>query len=270
MKNTGRRQNGALAKLCQKLARRMVLTMPLFMQDGVRLLYNSETNVEFCLRKLKEKGFNPRHVVDGGAYMGNWTRMVKRNFPGAGVLMIEPQQDKRPLLIQVQNEFPGTVDYVQCLLGAEAKDAVPFFENEGGGSSVLRELTHSPFKTTTVPMRTLDDLLRERKITDAALLKLDLQGYELEALRGGAVAMKNAEVILLEVSLVPFNESGPLLHEVVAFMQDRGFLVYDLSALPRWIDSTLFQLDVFFVKENSALRQVNFAAPGQPTAPRSA
>lgn len=238
--------------------------MPCFMRDGLRLLYGSDTNVEFCLRKLKEKGFAPENVVDCGAYMGNWTRMVKRNFPGANILMIEPQANKEPLLVRVCNEFPGTVDYVRCLMGPESKPAVTFFEMESG-SSVLPELTNVPRKTVTLRMTTLDDVLRERKIAKATFLKLDVQGYELEVLKGAKEALKNAEVVLLEVSFVLYNQSAPLFHEVVEFMKDRGFLVYDICPLQRWADNTLFQADVFFMKTDSPFRRIDFTVADHPS-----
>jgi hypothetical protein len=152
------------------------------------------------------------------------------------------------------------VDYIQCLMGPETKEAVSFFEIEGGGSSVLRDLTNSPYKTATLRMETLDHVLREKMVTNATLLKLDVQGYELEVLKGATETVKKAEVILLEVSFVDYNESGPLFHEVVAFMKDRGYLVYDIHPLPRWAGVTLLQADVIFVKENSAFRKIDFAA----------
>jgi len=245
--------------LSQKLARRLVLLMPRSMRDGLRLLFNSDASVEFCLRQLKDKGFHPEQIVDCGAYMGNWTRMIKKHFPQARVLMIEPQEDKQPFLAQIQNEFPGSVDYVQCLMGPEAKTAVNFFEIEGGGSSLLGELTAAPRRTVTRPMKRLDDVLQEKGISPA-LLKFDVQGFELEVLKGAPKAMQEAEVILLEVSFVRYNPSGPLFHEVIAFMKERGFVVYDICPLGRFAGVTLFQADVFFVKEDSQYRQINFAA----------
>ncbi len=260
---------GGVKILFQKLARRMVLCMPQFMRDGLWLLYNSDSSVEFCLRRLKEKGFAPKNVVDCGAYLGDWTRMVKKNFPGANVLMIEPVSNQQRLLLQVKSEFPGTVDYVQCLVGPETKEAATFFEVDGGGpgSSVLGELTRFPHKPVTLPMRRLDDILAEKKIAGPLFLKLDVQGYELEVLKGAERAMQNAEVILLEVSFVRYNPSGPLFHEVVAFMSEHGFLVYEICPLGRWLGVTLFQADVFFVKEDSGFRQIDFAVGGRQDKP---
>jgi FkbM family methyltransferase len=236
----------------------MALTGPSYLQDILRKYYAGES-VEFCIRNLKNKGFNPNAIIDCGAYMGNWTRMVKKIFPSAKILMIEPQPDKQPLLGQVCSEFPGTVDYVKCLLGPERKEEVAFFEMESG-SSIFEERTNHPRKIVTREMATLDDILHRRKIEKCELLKLDVQGYELEILKGAEQILKNAEVILLEVSFISFNRSAPLFHEVIEFMKVRGFLVYDVCPLPRWRDNTLFQADVFFVREDSIFRQIDFAA----------
>jgi FkbM family methyltransferase len=244
----------------QKAARRLVLGMPRFMRDGLWPLFDSNAGVERCLRNLKRKGFQPANIIDSGAYLGLWTRMIKQIFPDSKVLMIEPQPSRRAALLQAKNDFSGTVDFVQCLVGPETKDLVPFYEIEGGGSSVLGELTPAPRKTVTLPMRKLDDILAEEKISGPLLLKLDVQGYELEALKGADQTMRMAEVILMEVSFVRYNPAAPLFHDVVDFMQKKGFLVYDIFPLARWKEITLFQGDVFFVKENSSFRQIDFAA----------
>ena len=216
------------------------------LQKSLRKRYGTD-GVEFCLRKLKEKGFSPEAILDCGAYTGSWTKMAKKVFPNANILMIEPQANKEPLLVQVCNEFSGTVNYVKCLLGSDQKQGVAFFEMESG-SSVLEEATNHPRNIVALKMTTLDSVLREKKVEECTFLKLDVQGYELEVLKGAKEALKNAEVILLEVSFIRCNRSAPLFHEVVAFMKDRGFLVYDICPLPRWRDNTLIQADVIFVK----------------------
>ena len=57
--------------------------------------------------------------------------------------------------------------------------------------------------------------------------------------------------MLLEVSLFQFYQGGPQFFEVVKFMKDLGFVVYDFfDAHHRLIDGALAQLDVAFVKES--------------------
>jgi hypothetical protein len=62
-------------------------------------------------------------------------------------------------------------------------------------------------------------------------------------------------VVILEVSLLPYNEGAPLFGEVVAFMAKAGFAVYDFCGQHRrQSDHALFQTDVVFVRADSSLR----------------
>ena len=85
------------------------------------------------------------------------------------------------------------------------------------------------------------------------LLKLDLQGYELHALRGGAAFLRSAEAILTEVSFFAQAYEPPIA-ELVSFLNDNGFQLYDVAALggrPR--DNRLKQGDLIFVRFGSQL-----------------
>jgi hypothetical protein len=122
------------------------------------------------------------------------------------------------------------------------------------GSSVLPELTDVPRSLLDLPMTTLDAVVPAEARN--ALLKLDVQGYELEVLAGGPRTLAGAAAVLIEVSLLPYNEGAPLLAEVVSYLHARGFLSYDVcGALRRREDLALWQTDLLFLPEQSRLRE---------------
>ena len=85
-------------------------------------------------------------------------------------------------------------------------------------------------------------------------LKIDAQGYELEILRGATNVLEKAEAVLLEIAIIEINEQAPLLHDVVQFMKDISFVTYDIVEIHRRpLDGALNQIDVIFVREESAL-----------------
>jgi hypothetical protein len=88
-------------------------------------------------------------------------------------------------------------------------------------------------------------------------MKLDVQGYELEVLKGGDKILPNTEAVILEVSLLDIHKNVPLLRDVVNFMYDYGFVAYDICSVSarRPLDRALWQTDLLFVKENSKFRQ---------------
>ena len=88
------------------------------------------------------------------------------------------------------------------------------------------------------------------------LLKVDVQGFELEVLKGAEEIMENIEVVLLEVSFFRFLKGAPDFYEVITYMKSIGYVVYDIiSGINRPLDFALGQKDLVFVKENGFFRQ---------------
>jgi hypothetical protein len=78
-----------------------------------------------------------------------------------------------------------------------------------------------------------------------------IAGAELEVLKGARRISKHLEVILLEVSVVVYNEGAPLMVEVFAFMHRLGFEVLDLIEVHRNNGNLLLQLDFAFARRSS-------------------
>ena len=241
------------ASVRQALLRGAFSIMPEGQRDEVRKSFQM-ASVEWSLRNIRALGFRPRRVVDVGAYVGNWTRMAKSIFPESRVLMIEAQPSKEAEMQRACEEHPpGEVSYRITLLGPEEREGVRFYELETG-SSVLSEQSSIARTEATYPMRTLDSVLAEAGLGGADLLKLDVQGYELEVLKGAAETLVGTEVVLMEVSLLRVNEGAPLLADVLQFMAERGFRAYDIcSFIRRPLDNALWQSDFIFVRETSKL-----------------
>ncbi len=216
-------------------------------------------DLKWSLENLKRNGFSPKVIIDIGAYMGTWTTMAKMVFPDSRFLMIEANPDKESYLRKVKLKFYPTVDYCICLLGALKREAVQFFQIEGGGSSVMSERSNVPRKTLTLSMDTLDNIIKEKNVEDVSFLKIDVQGYEIEVLKGATNTLKNAQVVLLEVSFLQYNTGGTLLDEMIQFMKNNAFVAYDICSLMRYGgDGSLIQIDMIFVKQDSPLRRSFF------------
>ncbi len=211
-------------------------------------------DIPLALERLSGVGFQPNQVFDVGAYKGDFAQYCLRIWPNAKVNCFEALEDKVNQLQQLASRnsaiqvFPG-------LLGAETRDKVPLHKAETA-SSVLVEQIPQNFPVTYQPMRTVDQIVQEHfGGSPPDLLKLDVQGYELEVLKGAEKSLPKMQVVLAEVSLLDIHQNVPLFAEIVAWLNDRDWVAYDICGLTRRpLDKALWQADLIFVPRNSPLR----------------
>jgi FkbM family methyltransferase len=203
------------------------------------------------LTRIKKLGYQPSQCLDIGAYEGIWTEEFKSIFPSCKILMVEGQSERQTRLEQVKNLFDD-VDYKIALLGAT--EATVFFNKYDTASSVLKEHHDTNAVVEKRTLTLLDSLTSQTKF-QPDFIKIDTQGYELQILMGGIQTLAAAEFVLLEVSFLDIYKNGPLANDVLDFMYDKGFLVYDICTLmKRPLDGALYQADFLFVKEHSPFR----------------
>jgi FkbM family methyltransferase len=244
----------------KQLAQRIRSLMPAGLRRRVGRLGNYLTadmqgsiafpSIELSLGTLRSLGFSPATCVDVGAYHGEWTRLFKSVFPDSRVLMVEAQDSKRDILQRVTAELGDSVRYQNALLSAREDDVVTFYEMETG-SSLFEETSPYPRVAVEKRTRTLDSVLSEHLFARVDMLKLDVQGAELEVLKGAERALSQTEVLLMETSLMPVNAGSPTFAEVIEFVAARGFRLFDFCSQVRRTDGVLWQTDLLFVRSGS-------------------
>jgi hypothetical protein len=105
-----------------------------------------------------------------------------------------------------------------------------------------------------VESTTVDALYDAQGCVGPVLLKADVQGYELEVLKGAGRCLAATEILILEVSFRQVYKESALAHEIVSYVGDRGFRMFEIcSYLQRATDRDLLQSDFVFVHESSPL-----------------
>lgn len=209
---------------------------------------------ELAFRTLRSGGWSPKACIDVGAYHGEWAAMFFDVFPQSAVLMIEAQKSKQSKLEIARKRLGAGAEYAIALLGAANAAEVEFAEMETG-SSVYAEMSHVQRQTTRKTLITLDTLLDQHpQFLMANCLKVDTQGYELEVLRGCPRLLKVLDVVLLEASLLPVNAGCPLFAEVVLFMAEKGYKLFDFCSQIRRRDGVLWQTDLLFIRTAGSIR----------------
>ena len=111
--------------------------------------------------------------------------------------------------------------------------------------------------TLTVPTARLDTLVAAEKLPPADLIKIDVQGAELDVIAGAKTALSRCEALIIELSLASYNKDAPLIGETLPAITQLGFRCVDICELHRAPAGNVLQADFLFVKP--AL----FAAIGQ-------
>lgn len=205
------------------------------------------------LVNIRRNGFNPSVIYDIGAYTGLWTEEVIQIFPGASFFLFEAQENKSTALQQLKEQYADKVNFCISVLGADEEKQVAFHEYETA-SSVLEEHHDTEATTRKVVLSRLDNIVAKNNWPLPDFIKLDTQGYELEILKGGGQALAHAEAVLMEVSFIDIYMNAPLACDVINFMDNDGFSIYDICTLMRRpLDNALFQADILFVRKTSGI-----------------
>ncbi|MFM7420775.1 MAG: FkbM family methyltransferase, partial [Alphaproteobacteria bacterium] len=162
--------------------------------------------IEKKLSDLRFAGYGPLTLLDIGAHIGGFTSKFLEIFPECVPTLIEPN----PFCQDALAKLPYERHAVAASL--EAGTAELFLTKEWAqstGASLYREdsdyFRDEVVTTRRVEKARIDDLLAGRRFD---FVKIDTQGSELDVLRGGETVLRQADHILIEISLVEFNKGG--------------------------------------------------------------
>lgn len=213
------------------------------------------------LTHLKEMGFSPSVVLDIGAHEGKWTKMFKTVFTDTRVHMFEANNEHKETLSKLVNQpmFRGNTSFSIQLLSAYEAQNVKYYKARQGcntGNSVYKEnsvhFDEGKFEVVDLRPVTLDSAIAEMGFNEVNLIKIDVQGAELDVLHGAHTTLQKTEFVLLEVQLINYNHQAPVFFDVLRYMDDIGFTAYDIVELHYQRCGALGEADILFVRKNSS------------------
>lgn len=97
-----------------------------------------------------------------------------------------------------------------------------------------------------VEVARLDDFVAAHQLPLPDVIKIDVQGYELEALKGGLQALRHARYCVIEMSFFALYEGSPIFEDVYQFMVAQGFILRGTGGVAVNSSCTPLQIDGIF------------------------
>ena len=198
-------------------------------------------NLESSYSRMKAIGFNPRTILDVGAYKGEWTQHTRRFFPSATYTMIEA------------NDHPelASVGRVLTAVLSSEPGQVPWYSIGGTGDSIMKERTGHYANVVPVYRQssTLDTLFPTETFD---FIKIDCQGAEIDILKGGVKLVQSCSAILLECPFAcQYNTGCPSFAGYISYLDEIGFVPFDVTEVHT--SKVLFQIDILFVRKTDPM-----------------
>jgi len=204
-------------------------------------------------------------VLDVGAASGLYGKRLREGGYHGRICSFEPLREAYATL---EKACAGDPDWTchRIALGAEPGRAEINVSGNSDSSSLLPMLERHEksypvaiyIGKEIIEVSTVDDVWDEVvRPNERVFLKLDVQGYEMEALRGAQGALPMLHGLQVELSLVPLYESAPGWTEVITYLQGLGFYVALLQ--PAFDDpktGEVLQVDGIFTREARVITRV--------------
>lgn len=194
-------------------------------------------------------------IVDAGAHHGQTAAEYLEHFPGSRVIALEPEPENFAIARRALAPFGDRVDLLPCAL-AQTDGTVSLRRTSHSGAHSLLEVgdmryydapveTLAPIEVQAV---SLDSLCASHGLERLDILKMDIQGAELLALRGAGslLARQAIGLIALEVLFQPLYREQPTFWDIAEHLRSRGYALQGIHdqrhhvvnhAVLRWADA---------------------------------
>jgi FkbM family methyltransferase len=172
-----------------------------------------------------------RTIIDVGANVGEFTTIFAELFPDARVYAFEPLPDCFEQLRKVAKQYQGRVKPFNIALSTQEGN-FKFHRSNWPPASSFREMSdlhkknypHSiASETVKVDVKTLDKVFENIELKKNVFIKLDVQGFEDEVIKGGLEVINRAKVLVIECSLQQTYEGEPMFDGIYKLLRPMGF-----------------------------------------------
>ncbi len=229
--------------------------------SSIRLKLKGIRYDHFCeLNKKWIKDAGIKTVIDVGANVGDFAKIVREVLPSAKIYSFEPLPD---CFEKMKNALPGDKNFFPVNLAAGSKeDTLKFYRSFHSPSSSFLEMEDlhkeafpqsqqgQSAEPIDVKVSTLDSIFADKNPERNIFLKIDVQGFEKEVMAGAPEILSKTSIVLIEMSFVKLYKNLPLFHDIYTAMYNHGFKFRgNLAQMVHPGTGEVVQVDAIFVRE---------------------
>jgi FkbM family methyltransferase len=198
---------------------------------GYEVYRKSKSARNALIRKWQFLGnLQIKTIIDVGANEGQFADEILNIFPQAEIYSFEPLKD---CYQKLESKFKNhkRIHTNNFALGERNGEIVFQRSSASPSSSILQmsRLHKNLFPYTAdlyeekVNLKRLDEVLSADQLEAGVLLKIDVQGAEMQVIKGADKILKNVDIIISEVSYASLYENQPLAKEIIYLLESFGF-----------------------------------------------
>lgn len=200
-----------------------------------------------ALERCRKRGIKIETVIDIGASNGIWSRKCMKYYPNAHYHLIEAQKQHENDLKLLKKQHKN-VNYT--ISAADKKCGEVFFDANDLLGGVAHEINDDE-KLIKIPSTTVDYEINKNTLRSPFLLKLDVHGYELPVFQGAKEALKQTNLIIVEVYNYRIATDSLKFYEMCQYLANLGFEPTEVvDLMQRKYDDTFWQMDIFFIRSD--------------------
>ncbi len=202
---------------------------------------------------LKKMVPNLNYIIDVGANSGQFSKVANAFYPDAKIDAFEPLPDLFP---KMAKKFTANKNItVHNLALGNENGQIKFNQNDYGHISSILEINseniHYPKQSNSIPqidveIKTLDSFLSDKELPSLTLLKLDVQGYELEVLKGASGSIKKIDYVIIEANLEQLYTNQPSFTEMNNYLNNIGFELQGMLDFNLGFKNKYIEIDLLF------------------------
>ena len=206
-----------------------------------------------------------RTVLDVGANKGQFAAFAFNAWPDAQLYCFEPLPKPRGTLKAIV--AAKRVRVFDVALGSQASSMDMHIAQRDDSSSLLpigehQTTLHGTHEVGVQPVKVerIDSLLNLSDLLSPCLLKIDVQGFELDVIKGATGLLSAIDVIYAEMSYIELYKGQPLYSDIIAFLHDYGFAVAGVYNQSDDTGLGAIQADVLLQRRTSPLAAATLKA----------